>query len=96
MKERLNRSGEIIANKMKIPMDIVLDIPKIIITGDGEITIENHKGILTFEGDKVRINSKIGVIAIEGRNFEILYIGGYTLTVSGIFKKIIYEEKIQC
>lgn len=96
MKESLNRSGEIIANKMKIPMDIVLDIPKIIITGDGEITIENHKGILTFERDKVRINSKIGVITIEGRGFEILYIGGYTLTVSGIFKKIIYEEKIPC
>ena len=96
MRESLNRSGEIIANKMNIPVDIILDIPRIIITGDGEITIENHKGILTFEKEEVRINSRIGVLKIEGSKFEILYIGGYTLTISGEFKKIIYEGKLSC
>lgn len=94
MKKELNRSSKIIINKVKIPMEIVLNIPKIIITGDGEITIENHKGILTFEKERVRVNSKIGVITIEGINFEILYIGGYTLTISGIFKKIIYDGEL--
>lgn len=94
MKKELTRSSKIIINKVKIPMEIVLNIPKIIIRGDGEITIENHKGILTFEKERVRVNSKIGVITIEGINFEILYIGGYTLTISGIFKKIIYDGEL--
>lgn len=91
MRENINKSKEILASKIKLPMEIVLDIPKIIITGNGEITIENHKGILAFEKEVVKVNTKLGVIIIEGRNFEILYIGGYTLTISGIFKKIIYE-----
>ena len=76
MRRTLNRSSKIIINKVNIPMENVLNKPKIIIKGDGEITIENHKGILSFEKEKVRINSKIGVITIEGINFEILYIGG--------------------
>lgn len=94
MRRTLNRSSKIIINKVNIPMENVLNKPKIIIKGDGEITIENHKGILSFEKEKVRINSKIGVITIEGINFEILYIGGYTLTISGRFKRVIYDGEL--
>ena len=93
MKENIRKSGQIIASKINLPIEILLDIPKIIITGDGEITIENHKGVLKFEKDEVKVNSKIGVITIVGKDFEILYIGGYTLTISGVFRKITYEGK---
>jgi sporulation protein YqfC len=93
LRESIKKNREAIVNKIKLPVENIFETPKIIITGNGEITIENHKGIIAFEKDEIKINSKIGIIMIIGREFEILYIGGSTLTISGVFNKVIYEEK---
>lgn len=91
MEGRFQKGRERILNKLDFPNDISLNLPKIIVTGDREITIENHKGILLFESEQVKINSRIGSISISGKNFEILFIGDTTMTISGIFKGISYE-----
>ena len=88
---KIDKSREIIAEKLDIPKDILMSLPKITIIGDEEITIENHKGIILFERNLIRINTKIRVINIQGENFEILYIGDSTITISGKFKSVVYE-----
>ena len=55
------------------------------------ITVENHKGIIAFERNMVKINSRIGPIIIKGEKFEILFIGETSMTINGIFKGISYE-----
>lgn len=93
MEDKLNKSKEVITGKLNVPKEVALSIPKIIIVGNEEITIENHKGIKTFDEDKIRIKTNIGIIKIEGKSFEISYIGGDTITVTGVFKSILYEGK---
>lgn len=46
MEEKFQRGKEKILNKLDLPSDISLDLPKIIVIGNREITIENHKGII--------------------------------------------------
>lgn len=92
MGEKFQKGRERILNKLDFPNDISLDLPKIIVIGNREITIENHKGILSFESDQIKINSRIGSITISGKNFEILFIGDTTMTISGIFNGISYGE----
>ncbi|QGU95501.1 sporulation protein YqfC [Clostridium bovifaecis] len=91
MKEKLYRTKENLAQKLGLPRDVVLDIPKIIVTGDNEITIENHKGIIMFGEEEIKLNSNSGVISLKGRNLEILFIGGSTIILGGKFKGISYE-----
>lgn len=91
MQKRFERSREIISEKLDLPKDIILSVPRITIVGDNEITIENHKGIILFDRNIIRINTKVKVVNIEGENFEILYIGDSTISVSGKFKSISYE-----
>lgn len=91
MQEKFEKSRNVIAEKFDLPKDIVLNLPKITIIGNNEITIENHKGIILFERDIIKINTKVKVINIEGENFEILYIGDSTITISGRFKSVSYE-----
>jgi sporulation protein YqfC len=91
MQGKIEKSREVIAEKFDLPKDIVLNVPKIIIIGNDEITIENHKGVILFERNIIRVNTKVKVINIEGENFEILYIGDSTITISGKFKSISYE-----
>lgn len=91
MEEKLYRTKETLAEHLELPRDVILNIPKITITGDNEITIENHKGIILFEEKQIKVNSKVGLITIFGSGFEILFIGGSTLTISGKFKSVAYE-----
>ena len=91
MKEKIERTKEILSEKFDLPKDVIMNLPKITIIGDSEITIENHKGIILFERSIIKINTKAKIINIEGENFEILYIGESTITISGKFKSISYE-----
>ena len=58
MDNKISRGKEFIAEKLELPKDVVLDLPKIIIVGRNEITIENHKGIISFKDDLIKINTK--------------------------------------
>ena len=91
MKDKIEKSREIISEKLDLPKDVILNLPKITIIGNSEITIENHKGIILFERNVIKINTKVKVVNIQGENFEILYIGDSTITISGKFKLISYE-----
>ena len=90
MEEKLNKGREILVDKFDLPAEIVMDIPKIIITGNKEITIENHKGIMIFERDKIKINTNMSPVEIKGHDFEILYIAASTITIKGYFDSIEY------
>lgn len=92
MEEKFQRGKEKILSKLDFPSDISLDLPRIIVVGNREITIENHKGIIFFQTNMVKINSRIGAIIINGENFEILFIAETSITISGIFKGISYER----
>lgn len=91
MDNKFDRIKKGIAQKLDLPTDIVLNLPKISIVGNNEITIENHKGIILFETKQVKINSGVGLISIQGSNFEILFMGGNTITISGKFKTVEYQ-----
>lgn len=91
MQGKMGKSREILVEKLDLPKDVMLNLPKITIIGNDEITIENHKGIILFDRNIIKINTKVKIIDIEGENFEILYIGDSTITISGKFKSISYE-----
>lgn len=92
MEGKLYKTREAIAEKLDLPRDVILNLPKISITGNNEITIENHRGVILFEENEIKINSYVGLITINGSGFEILFMGGSTLTVSGKFKSVVYDN----
>lgn len=91
MENKLLRTKETIAEKLDLPRDVVLNLPKITIIGDNEITVENHRGVILFEESEIKVNSNVGLVTINGSGFEIIFMGGSTLTLSGKFKNVRYE-----
>ena len=86
MEGKFKKGKEVLVEKLELPKDVILDIPKIIVMG----TIENHKGIQIFEKNKIKINTNMAPIEIKGNNFEILYIAANTITIKGYFDSIEY------
>ena len=77
-----------ISDALELPLDIALDLPKITIIGDLKVDIQNHKGIIEYTSNLIRINSKIGVIKIIGEKLEIKNILSEEINVNGKVEKL--------
>ncbi|MDI9475478.1 MAG: sporulation protein YqfC [Natronincolaceae bacterium] len=60
-----------LAEILELPKDIILDLPKIIMIGNLQIYVENHKGILEYTDNRIRINTKSGILCIMGKNLML-------------------------
>ena len=92
MEGKINKGKQVLVDKLDLPKEVVLNVPRITVIGKNEITIENHKGILTFDKEEIKINTNIAPIVIKGSGFEILYIASTTLIISGSFTSIEYAR----
>lgn len=72
-----------ISESLDLPKEIVMDIPNIKVIGDNEITIENHKGILEYSRELLRMNSVSGIIKISGQNLQIKEINQDDICING-------------
>ena len=94
MQNKFEKKKEIFAERLELPKDILMNLPKISVIGHREITIENHKGVVIFDECEIKVNSSIGLITVKGKKLEILFMEGKTLTLKGKVSKVIYEENI--
>ncbi|WKV08831.1 sporulation protein YqfC [Thermoanaerobacterium sp. CMT5567-10] len=86
-----NTIKEGILNLVDFPKDVLLNLPKITVIGNTQITVENHRGIIEYIPERIRINSTIGMIRISGKNMIINSVMTEILVITG---KIINIEII--
>jgi len=83
MGKRSYKLREKLSNTFELPKDIVLDVSKIIIIGTGQIMVENHKGIIEYSEELIRINTGSGITALHGKNLAIKTIFQEEITITG-------------
>ncbi len=88
MKNKVDDFKYNVSEVFELPKDIVLDLPKIIMIGNLELHVSNHKGIIEYTNEILRINSNIGIIRIEGVNLELKTILSEEIIVTGNIEKI--------
>lgn len=71
MNSKRETLSKAMADFLEIPADIVLDLPKLTITGRNQMYLENHKGIIEYSTTRMRINLTRGFLEINGENLEI-------------------------
>jgi sporulation protein YqfC len=77
-----------ISEALDLPGEITLDLPKIIIIGYSQMLIENHRGVIEYTPKKIRLNSGIGVIKIEGTDLNLKSIATDDIIVTGKIKTV--------
>jgi sporulation protein YqfC len=80
------------ADFLEIPRDLVLDLPKITVVGMTELYLENHRGIIEYTGERIRINLSRGFLEIEGQNLEIKALLPDEMKISGTIYSIRHVD----
>lgn len=68
---------------LELPKEIVLNIPRITMVGSGNLLIENYKGIIEYDNDRIRVNTGSGIIKITGERLVIKEITSEDLMIDG-------------
>lgn len=72
-----------LVNAIDFPKEVLLNLPKVTLIGKNHVTIENHKGIIEYIPERIRVNTTIGVVRILGKNMIVNSIMTEIITISG-------------
>jgi sporulation protein YqfC len=71
------------ATILDLPQDVVLDLPRITMIGGLQVTVENHRGILHFSPELLRLAMNNGELEVTGQDLIIRNIGAEEVFVEG-------------
>lgn len=77
---------------LELPKEIVLNMPKLTMLGNGDLIVENYKGIVEYDEGIIRLNTTSGIIKVTGTD---IYIKEITLENIMIFGEIQSLEFIK-
>lgn len=76
LKKRLGTS-------LDIPLNTILNVPRVTIIGTYQVYIENHQGILEFTSQRLRLRMVAGQLQITGQGLMIRQINREEIFVEG-------------
>jgi sporulation protein YqfC len=77
---------------LDLPQDLLHDMPRITLIGNKELHIENHRGIMHFSSEMLKLALSKGSLEISGQGLEIRTILGQEMAVEGTIGEIKYKE----
>ncbi len=83
MNERLEQTTTNIIESLDLPQDLFLGLPCLSFTGNRELYISNHKGILLYEKEQIIILAKHVQIDIKGKGLIIVSYSKDELIIKG-------------
>lgn len=66
--------GERLAEMLELPRDVVLDLPRLVMTGNKRLAVENHKGVIEYTPNLLRLNTSRGELRIQGSSLILVSI----------------------
>lgn len=69
---------------LELPLDISLDLPRVVILGDLGVLISNHRGLLHYSPDRIVVGVGNGQITVSGEALEIEEVSKESMAVRGV------------
>ena len=81
------------AASLDMPAELAHGVPRIVITGDQSVLVENHGGIRGFSSERMRIGCLYGEIVIEGEGLRLGLLKKEELEAEGEIRGVYFEKK---
>ncbi len=83
MNKHIEQTTTKIIESLALPQDLFLGMPCISFTGNRELYISNHRGILLYEKEQINVLAKSFQIQIKGKNLVIISYSKEELIIKG-------------
>ena len=75
-----------------MPEDIVLGMPRVLLRGDSMLLVENHKGVVEYGPERLRVQTALGILVIEGERLSLSALGEEDLMLSGLVRSVVFAK----
>ena len=82
---------EKMADIIEMPKDIVLNYPKMIVTGKRDIVVENIIGIIEFTDKMIRLSTETHILKICGFKLIIKNLSTDGIEITGEIENVVFE-----
>jgi sporulation protein YqfC len=94
--KKLQKIKRWMAGTLDLPKDVVLDLPRITMIGPLQMYVENHRGVLVFHRQELRLLlSNKGQLLVRGENLIIRQILPEEVLVEGFIREIQYLDQVK-
>ncbi|TBL67607.1 sporulation protein YqfC [Paenibacillus thalictri] len=78
------------AKLLDLPQDVVTDLPRITMVGNVQLYIENHRGVIHFSNEQLKLGLTKGQLEVIGQNLTIRAILSEEVFIEGVIREIKY------
>jgi len=75
--------GYRLADALELPKELYFDLPRVVVVGNLQVSVENHRGLLAYDSNTVVLGLHSGRLVIDGEDLVIGTVGPAQITVSG-------------
>lgn len=80
-----------VAGIFDLPRDLVANTFRLTLVGRGQVFIENHKGIILYDKEMIRLNVQGGEIRIAGADLQVRTVYTHEIYIEGVIDNINLE-----
>lgn len=90
-KERKKSLAQRVSEVFDLPGDVLGGLPRIELTGDGELRMENHRGILDYGSEEIHVSGGRLMVRIRGEGLELRAMNRTELLITGRIHSVELE-----
>ncbi|MCZ8518718.1 MULTISPECIES: sporulation protein YqfC [Paenibacillus] len=90
MRSLTRRLNQFTAKLLDLPQDVVMDLPRMTMIGNMQLYIENHRGVLHFSSDLLKLALSKGRLEVYGSDLVIRAILSEEVFVEGLIQDVKY------
>ena len=83
---------QMLTNTIDLPQDVMMNLPRITMIGQIHIYIENHRGLVAFSEQEVRLQLEQGQLSIMGEGLIIKTILPEEILLEGVIGSVNYLD----
>ncbi|WP_047154949.1 sporulation protein YqfC [Aneurinibacillus tyrosinisolvens] len=78
---------------LDLPQDLTMEMPRITMIGQLQMYIENHRGVLLFSNQELRLLLTKGQLLVRGENLVIRMILPEEVLLEGIVNQVLFVNE---
>ena len=87
-RRKLAQAGQAAMEKLDLPGEIALGVPRVELVGNREFYMDRHKGVLSYSTELVEIGGGSIAVRLIGRNLQLLAMTDDELRITGYIEKV--------
>ena len=87
-KRKLAQAGQAAMEKLDLPGEIALGVPRVELVGNREFYMDRHKGVLSYSTERVEIGGGSVAVRLSGHDLQLLAMTDDELRITGRIEKV--------